>query len=192
MEPEMSKFTIHTKETAPAEALPALEKAEKKFGRIPNLIGGLSEAPVAAEAYLTLSELVSRSSFTPAERHVVWFTVNSYHDCRYCMAAHTAIAKMESVDDAVIDAARNVESYDDPRLESLRQFTLSIVEKRGWVNDEETESFLAAGFTRQQILEIVTIIAQKVMSNYTNHLIETPVDDAFAKFAWEKPESVSA
>ena len=187
----MSKFTVHTKETAPAEARPALEKAEKTFGRIPNLIGGLSESPVAAEAYLTLSELVGNTSFTPTERHVVWFTVNAYHDCRYCMAAHTAIAKMEKVDNAVIESARNVESYDDPRLESLRRFTLLIVENRGWVDESETDAFLAAGFTRQQILEIVTIVAQKVISNYSNHLIETPVDDPFAKFSWEKPVTAS-
>lgn len=188
----MSQFTIHTKETASEAAQRVLGKAEKKYGRIPNLIGALAEAPIAAEAYLTLSDLVNKSSFTPTERHVVWFTINAYHDCRYCMAAHMAIAKSEKVDAQVIETARNVESYDDPRLESLRQFTLSLVENRGWVNEAEVDAFLAAGFTRQQILEIVTVVAHKVMSNYSNHLIETPIDEPFAKFAWEKPEHVEA
>lgn len=187
----MSRFTIHTKETAPQASLPVLEKAEKKYGRIPNLIGALAEAPVTAEAYLVLSDLVTKSSFSPTERHVVWFTINAYHDCRYCMAAHTAIAQMEKVDGSVIDAARGVDNYDDPRLEALRKFTLSVVENRGWVDDGEVDAFLAAGFTKQQILEIVTVVAHKVISNYSNHLVETPVDDAFAKFAWEKPETVS-
>jgi hypothetical protein len=32
----------------------------------------------------------------------------------------------------------------------------------------------------------VLILAQKVMSNFTNHLAETPVDDAFQTFSWSK------
>lgn len=188
----MSQFTIHTKETAPEAAHVILDQAEKKYGRIPNLIGGLAEAPIAAEAYLVLSQLVQKSSFTPTERHVVWFTVNAYHDCRYCMAAHTAIAHMEKIDSKVIETARNVDTYDDPRLEALRKFTLTVVENRGWIEEADTNAFLDAGFTRAQILEIVTIVAHKVISNYSNHLIETPLDDAFAKFAWKKPEEVEA
>ena len=188
----MSQFTIHTKETAPAASEPILAQAEKKFGQVPNLIGALAEAPVAAEAYMALSDLVNRSSFSPTERHVVWFTINAFHDCRYCMAAHTAIAGMEKIDAGVVETARKVESYEDPRLESLRKFTLAIVEKRGWVDETEIEGFLAAGFTRQQVLEIVTVVAHKVISNYSNHLIETPVDNVFAKFAWENPANAVA
>ena len=188
----MSKFPVHTKETAPSDSLQALNKAEKKFGRVPNLLGALAEAPIAAEAYLSLSELVNRSSFTPTERHVIWFTINAYHECRYCMAAHTAIANMEKIDPHVIESARKVESYDDPRLEALRNFTLLLVENRGWADGEDVEAFLGAGFSRQQVLEIVTFIAHKVMSNYSNHLVETPVDKAFESFAWQKPETVSS
>ena len=188
----MSQFTIRTKETAPQAAQRVLEKAERKYSRIRNLIGALAEAPIAAEAYLTLSDLVNKSSFTPTERHVIWFTINAYHDCRYCMAAHTAIAHAEKVEADVIETARKVEAYDDPRLETLRQFTLTVVENRGWVDEAKVNAFLDSGYTRQQILEILTAVAHKVMSNYSNHLIETPVDKPFAKFEWQKPENVEA
>ena len=188
----MADFTIHTAETAPTEAQRALETARKKFGRVPNLIGALAEAPIAAEAYLTLSDLVSRSSFTPTERHVVWFTINAYHECTYCMAAHTGIAQAEKVDAAVIETARAVGQYEDQRLETLRQFTLTMTENRGWVDAATVDAFLGAGFTKQNVLEVVTIIAHKVMSNYSNHLIGTELDDAFSKFRWESPASQTA
>ena len=183
----MSAFTIHTSETAPAASQVALDQAKAKYGMVPNLIGGLAESAPAAEAYLALSELAGRTSFTPTERHVIWFTINAEHECHYCMAAHTAIAHSEAIEQSVIDTAREVGRYDDPRLETLRQFTLQMVQQRGWVPEEDVQAFLDAGFTRAQVLEVVTLIAHKTISNYTNHLLETPVDPPFAKFEWTAP-----
>ena len=64
--------------------------------------------------------------------------------------------------------------------------TLSVVKNRGNVSDEELKAFYDAGYGERQLLEIILGLSQKVISNYTNHIAETPVDDAFEKFAWEK------
>ncbi len=188
----MTTFTIHTADSAPAESKEQLETTQKRKGLIPNLYGVLAEAPIALEAYETLANLLMRSSFTPTERHVVWFTINAYHDCHYCMAAHTRLAKGEKVPEDVIETARAVGSYEDPKLEALRVFTLNLVENRGWASPEGLEAFLGAGFTKQNVLEIVVVIAHKVLSNYTNHIVDTPVDDAFKRFTWTKPVSDAA
>lgn len=185
----MSTFTIHTLESAPEASRPALEKAKAKYGMVPSLAGGLAESPVALEAYFALSELAGRTSFTPTERTVVWLTLNAEHECHYCMAAHTAIAHSENIDQAVIDTAREVGQYDDPHLEALRQFTLQVVQQRGWVPEENVATFLAAGFSRQQVLEVVMLVAHKTISNYSNHLLETPVDAPFAKYEWTAPSA---
>ncbi len=111
----MTTFTIHTADSAPAESKARLETTQRRTGLIPNLYGVLAEAPIALEAYDTLGDLLMRSSFTPTERHVVWFTINAYHDCHYCMAAHTLLAKGEKVPEDVIEAARAVRSYEDPK-----------------------------------------------------------------------------
>ncbi len=197
----MTTFTIHTPDSAPAESKQLLESIQRRNGlvpnlmdlsRIPNLYGVLAEAPIAVEAYETLANLLMRSSLTPTERHVVWFTINAYHDCHYCMAAHTLLAKREKVPEDVIETARAVGSYEDPKLEALRVFTLNLVESRGWASAEALDAFLGAGFTKQNVLEIVVAISHKVLSNYTNHIVETPVDDAFKRFTWTKPVSDAA
>jgi AhpD family alkylhydroperoxidase len=188
----MTTFTIHTAESAPAESKELLEATKQRVGKIPNLYGVLAEAPIAVEAYDALGALLMRSSFTPAERHVVWFTINAYHDCHYCMAAHTFLAKGEGVPEEVIETARAVGTYDDAKLEALRVFTLKMVENRGWTSPEGLEAFLAAGFTKQNVLEVVVVIAHKVLSNYTNHIVDTPVDDVFGRFTWVKPVSNAA
>ena len=188
----MTTFTIHTTDSAPAGSKERLAAAQQHYGRIPNLYGVLAEAPIAVEAYDMLGGLLMQASFTPTERHVVWFTINAYHDCHYCMAAHTLLAKGERVPEDVIETARAAGSYEDPKLEALRVFTLKAVENRGWVSPEDLDAFLAAGFTKQNVLEIVVVIAHKVLSNYTNHIVATPVDDAFKQFTWTKPVANAA
>jgi alkylhydroperoxidase family enzyme len=49
-----------------------------------------------------------------------------------------------------------------------------VVYERGHAGDAAVDAFLAAGFTRRNVLEVVTIIATKTISNYTNHLTRTP------------------
>ncbi len=185
----MNTFTIHDTETAPIASKPFIERAQQKYGMVPNLIGLLAEAPVAVEAYQTLAGLFTQSSFTPTERNIVWLTNNYENECEYCMAAHTGIAKSEKVDDAVIEALRNGQLLADPRLQALRQFTTALVVNRGWVGGDEVDAFLAAGYTKQNVLELLVGIAHKVISNYANHLADTPVDPPFQKFAWVKSKA---
>ncbi len=187
----MSGFQIHSLDTAPEDAKAVLAKTKAKYGFVPNLIGGLAEAPAAAEAYLAVGEAFASSSFTPTERHVVWFTINAIHGCDYCMAAHTGIAKSESIAEDVIETARAGGDYSDPRLQALKELTTKMVLDRGWVKPEEIEAFLAAGFTRRNVLEVILGISHKVLSNYTNHVVGTPVDRPFAPFEWVPPAAAA-
>jgi uncharacterized peroxidase-related enzyme len=182
----VATFTIHNSKTAPDGSKPFIEQAQKQFGMVPNLIGLLAESPVAVETYLTLSGLFSRSSLSPTERNLVWLTINYENECHYCMAAHTGIAKGEKVDQNIIDAIRTGESIADPRLQALREFTSSVVVNRGWIDESEVDAFLAAGFTRENVFDVLVGVAHKVLSNYSNHIAETPVDAPFQKFVWEK------
>lgn len=180
----MTDFTIHTANSHPAEAAEVIAKTKAKHGFVPNLIGALAEAPEAAEAYLALTDAMYNSAFTAEERNVVWLTLNAWHGCHYCMAAHTGIAKMEGVAEEVIDIARKAGDYPDPKLQALKEFTVKMVEKRGWVDPSEVDAFIAAGFTKRHVLDVVLAISHKTLSNYANHIVGTPVDDAFSAFEW--------
>ena len=188
----MPDFTIHTQETAPAASKPMLEGLQKAIGFVPALYGVLAEAPKALEAYEVLARLFKGTSLTTTEQHVVWLTINYENNCGYCVPAHTGLAKMDAVPDGVIEALRNGTAIADPKLEALRQFTVQVVNKRGWANEGEVQAFLDAGYTRQQILEVILGLAHKVISNYTNHMANTPVDAPFKRFAWEKPKATEA
>lgn len=184
-------FTLHEIETAPEAAKPLLEAARKSFGMVPNLHRVLAEAPAALEAYGTLWGLFDRSSFTPAERQVIYLTSNFENECRYCMAGHTVLAKAAGVPAEAIEALREGKPLADAKLEALHAFTRTVVVNRGWVPQEGLEAFLAAGYTRQQVLEVILGVAVKVISNYTNHLAETPLDPFMKDTVWAPPASRS-
>ncbi len=182
----MSTLKIHSIETAPQESKPMLEGALQRFGMVPGLHGVLAESPNTYQAYGKLHELFQNSSFNNEELTVIWQTINVEHECHYCVPAHTGIAHMMKIDSALIDALRDRTEIQDNKLQVLHETTLSIVRNRGRISDAELEAFYAAGYGQKQVLEIILGIAQKTISNYTNHIANTPIDEPFKKFVWNK------
>ena len=74
---------------------------------------------------------------------------------------------------------------DDAKLEALRVFAEQVNVSRGRPTTAEVDALLAAGYTNRTVLEVVLGTSMKVLSNYTNHITETPLDDAFAGNAWK-------
>ncbi|PKG55385.1 carboxymuconolactone decarboxylase [Shewanella sp. Choline-02u-19] len=181
----MSHFKLHTVETAPAKSKPILENAAKQMGAVPGLFAVMAESPNTLEAYTQLHQQFASSSFNAEELTVVWQTINVEHQCHYCVPAHTGIAHSMKVDGALTDALRNREPMPTPKLQALQDLTLSMVRNRGNVSQAELEAFYAAGYGQQQVLEIILGLSQKVISNYVNHVAQTPVDKMFEQFAWK-------
>jgi alkylhydroperoxidase family enzyme len=178
----MSDFTLYTLETAPQAAKPLLEKSVKAFGMLPNLHAVMAQSPQLLDAYQQVHELFQQTSFNADELTVVWQSINIEHDCHYCVPAHTGIAHSMKVDQSIIDALRNKTELADEKLEVLRDTTLAMVRQRGVLSAEDLSKFYAAGYDKQQLLEIVLGLSQKIMSNFTNHLADTPVDAPFKQF----------
>ncbi|MGY0589833.1 MAG: carboxymuconolactone decarboxylase family protein [Paraglaciecola chathamensis] len=181
----MTDFTLHTVETAPEKSKPILEQSQKTNGMLPNLHAVMAEAPGLLEGYQVLHKLFMDSSFDAEEQSVVWQTINVEHNCTYCVPAHTAIAHSMKVSDDLIEALRNTETMPTEKLQALHETTLAMVRERGIVSDDVVQKFYAAGYGQRQLLEIILCLSQKVMSNYTNHVAETPLDEPFKKFAWK-------
>ncbi|QDP02108.1 carboxymuconolactone decarboxylase family protein [Thalassotalea sp. PS06] len=181
----MSKFTIHTLESAPDKSKPLLENSHKAYHMIPNLHGVMAEASSLLAGYQQLGTLFEQTSFNAQELTVVWQTVNVEHECHYCVPAHTGIAHSMKVDPALTEALRNRQPMPNDKLQALQDTVLILVRNRGHISDDEVKRFYDAGYAQQQLLEIILGIAMKVMSNYTNHVADTPVDKPFQQFAWD-------
>lgn len=182
----MTTLKIHNIESAPADAKPLLENSQKAYGMIPGLHGVLAGSPQILQAYQTLHELFTQSSFNEEELTVVWQAINVEHSCHYCVPAHTGIANMMKVDENITEALRNETPLESSKLEALRTMTLAIVKNRGNITQADLDAFYEAGYQEKHVLDIILGLSQKTISNYTNHIANTPVDAAFEKFAWSK------
>ncbi|GBQ93031.1 4-carboxymuconolactone decarboxylase [Acetobacter nitrogenifigens DSM 23921 = NBRC 105050] len=185
----MTQFTAYTADTAPDAAKPIFEGVEAAFGFVPNLQSYMAESPELLSGYTALWDLFSKTTLTTHEQQVVYLTANFENECHYCMTGHTTLAMMQKMDSAVIAALRDGTELPDARLEALHHFTSLVVRNRGWVSDDEVDAFIAAGFTRRNVLEVVLGVATKVISNYTNHIVHTPLDAFMKGNEWTRPEA---
>ena len=188
----MIDFEKHTIETAPEAAKPILQSALKGYGFVPNLYAAMAEAPTILEGYMSLSAIFGKTDLSETEQQIILMTNNRLNGCKYCMAAHTTLSQIAGIDSDIIEALRYDTPIADIKLEALRQFSIAVNETRGWPNDAQLEALLAAGYSRQTVLEVILGTALKVLSNYTNHVADTELDDAFRANAWNSARSAAA
>ena len=180
----MSIFKLHELSSAPEKSREILEKIKKKYGFIPNLYNIMAESPAALKSYTLLSQNISEGILTTVEKNIVLLSVSVENGCTYCTAVHSITSKMEKIDDETIQNLRDNKPVSNERYESLHQIAKSVVNKRGRLLKDEIESFLESGYTKQHLLEIITIVSMKTISNYINHIADTPLDDKFKSQAW--------
>lgn len=188
----MSRFDVLNESNAPQASLATFEAVKENYGFLPNLMGILGASPAAVEAYATLSGIFGKTDLTPVEQQVVLQTVNFENNCTYCVAAHSGISQRVGMADDVLEALRNGTTLPDAKLEALSAFTRIVVRERGYASDDQIDAFLAAGYTKGNVLDVVLGVSLKTLSNYTNHIAETPLDGVFQGFAWTRPELASA
>lgn len=187
----MNNFTIHTEQTAPEGSKNLIQTVKSAYGFLPNLVAVQSESPAMLEAYMSLAGVFDKTSFSETERQIILMTNNRLNGCTYCMAAHTSLSQMAKVPADIIEALRNGSSIEDAKLEALRVFSVRINETRGWVNQSDLDAFFAAGYDQASVLDVIIGTSLKVLSNYTNHIAETPVDKAFQPNAWSAADRVA-
>lgn len=177
-------YPIHTTDTAPLASQSLLSQAQAHYGFIPNAIGAMAESPAVLQAYLTLDELLGKTAFTDIEQHVLLLAITREYECSYCVAAHSAFAKMAGLAPEQVTRLRQGEPLLDKRLQQLQQFAARMVATHGNVSDADVQAMLTAGYTRQQILEVLLLIANKLIAVYANRIMGTDLDTALQSESW--------
>ncbi len=171
-----SGFTQH--QQAPNGLEPIWDFYKSNFGFVPNLGKVMAGSPALIKSYLdTQKNLKEHGKLSQTEINVVQMAIAVENKCEYCTAGHTMVGKaFFKTPEDVMTTVRHRQVVNDPKLNALRNFSIVAYAKKGEVSSQELQEFLSAGYTREQALDVVTCIAAKVMSNYTNSLAETPLD----------------
>jgi len=182
-----SNLSLKTSANAEPEAKALLETTQKKLGFVPNMYHAMANSPGLLNTYMQgYSAFREQSGFSAMEQEVVFLAISQTNGCEYCMAAHSFLAEAASGVPADVTAAiRNGEQLPDLKLNALSIFTQLMVITRGLPSQSDVDAFLSAGYEEKDILEIIHAIAVKTISNYTNHIFHTEVDNIFSPHVWK-------
>lgn len=172
----MSRISFpQTIEQAPAQAQDALKGIHAKLGVTPNLYKLLSLSPAGLEGTLALSGALSKGALEPHLRERIALAVANVNGCDYCNAAHTMIGKSLKLSQDEIDSARDGHAP-DAKVDAAVAFARKVAVNRANVGESDIAAVKHAGYTDGQIVEIVLVVAQNVLTNYVNEVFKTPVD----------------
>jgi alkylhydroperoxidase family enzyme len=179
-------FGYLDQDTAPAASLPLIERSIKAYTFLPKLHAILANAPATYQAYLdTFALFEHNTSLSPLEQQVVFQTANHENACHYCLPGHTFLMQAAGMPQDVIAALRTGAVLADGKLEALHVFARRLIQQRGHLSAPELQEFFAAGYTQRSALEVLVGLAAKLMSNYTNALANTDLDDPVKPYAWK-------
>lgn len=180
----MAEFAIHTLDSAPDGSKEPLVSLQQRLGFIPNLAATMAESPTLIEGFTGLQERLGQTTLTGAEREVVGLTVSFENRCEYSMAAHSTFAQRQGAADEVIAALRSGRELPDARLQALHVFTRELLRGRGHLDAGAVEALYQAGYTTEQLFEVIAQAGYTSMANWAANVAATPVDAAFQAQRW--------
>jgi AhpD family alkylhydroperoxidase len=178
-------FIQHTMETAPTGSKEILNYIKSVQGFLPSLPAAIAESPLALTTFVQSLNAFTNSHFTPLEREVIFLTIDVENRCYYCVAFHSLVSTHIGMNPEFLEALRAGQSPADPKLRILSDMTRMLVRNKGNVDPELIKNFLKAGYSRENIFEILVAWSSQVISNTINHLVEAPLDAPFQKFEWK-------
>ncbi len=170
----MTSFPVPTRADVSPNNQTLFDTLQKGLGMVPNLYAVLAHNDTALGDYLTLQN--RKSTLKAKEREVVNLVVSQVNNCPYCLAAHTAIGKMNGfTDDQILELRTGSASF-DAKLDALAQFVRTTTELRGHPSADAIAAVQAAGYSKANIIDIVMTIGDKVITNFLHGVTQVPID----------------
>ena len=170
----MQKFSIPSREEVSENNQSLFDNLEKGIGFVPNLYAYFGKNDTALGDYLTLQN--RKSTLKAKEREVINLAVSQVNKCQYCLSAHTAIAQMNGFSIDEILEIRKGYSTKDTKLNALAQFSFEVAQHRGKISDAQIDKFFEAGYTEANLIDVIMVIGDKIISNYIHNITKFKVD----------------
>ncbi|WP_291967425.1 carboxymuconolactone decarboxylase family protein [Maribacter sp.] len=170
----MNTFNVPTREEVSEKNQAIFDNLKNALGFVPNLYATYANSDTALENYLNFAN--AKTSLSAKEKEVVNLAVSQVNNCIYCLSAHTAIAKMNGFNDEQIIELRAGKASFDSKLDALAQFAKNITENRGRTDDKVLENYFTAGYTKANLIDTISLVGDKTISNYIHSTTQVPVD----------------
>lgn len=181
----MNHFVQYTSATAPEGSRPMLRQVRKAMGFVPNLYATFAESPAVLQGVLALEASLDKGALTRIQRELVKIAVSTENACSYCVAVHSTLAEMRGARAEIVAAVRSGGPVPDPMVDALVTFTRAVVRHKGFVIHQGISAFLAAGFTKAQVMEVAGHIGLMTFHDHVHAMSQAPLDDPFRPQQWE-------
>lgn len=172
-------FSIPTKDDVSPGNQVIFDNLKMSLGFVPNLYAYFAKSETALGDYIAFQN--RKSSLRAKEREVINLVTSQVNGCRYCQSAHTVLGRMHGfTDDQILELRHGSASF-DPKLDALAKFTKLVVEKKGRLTEEENEGFFAAGYTEANLVDVIIVVGDKIISNYIHNLTGFEIDFPLAE-----------
>ena len=158
--------------SAPNQAL--FDRLQQGVGFVPNMYAFFAHSDTALGDYLALQN--RNSSLRGKEREVINLVVSQLNECGYCLAAHTQMGQANGLTDTQVLEVRGGSATFDPKLDALARLVHATVASHGHPNADAIAAFFAAGYTAENLVDVVLVIGDKTITNYLHGIARVPVD----------------
>jgi alkylhydroperoxidase family enzyme len=178
MKTQMSRFHIHDDLTAPEGSLPVLKGALSSAGQLPNLLGVLAGSPAALRGYARFRGELRKGTLTLPTLERIALAIAEHFNSAPGLAIHQRTARQAGLGLDEVALAREWDSRDE-REAALLRYLKVLVEKNGRAPMHLHEEAREAGWTDEQLLEAIAVVALESFTAMVNVAGEVPVDGSF-------------
>lgn len=167
-------FNVPTRADVSATNQQVFDNLQKGLGFVPNLYAYFAKSETALADYLAFQN--RKSTLRAKEREVINLVVSQVNGCRYCLSAHTVLGKMNGfTEEQIIDLRKGSAGF-DTKIDALVKLSKSITVNRGRADEALVEAFFEAGYTEANLVDVVIVIGDKIISNYIHNLTGFEID----------------
>lgn len=170
----MSRVNIQP-QSAPAASQPLLAQIQQSFGATPNMFKAVANSPAALQSMWGAFGALGKGTLGAKLGEQIAVAIANRNRCEYCLSAHTVLGQKAGASSAEMSAAQTGQSGDAKTAAALT-FTLKVVEQRAQITDADVARLREAGFSDEQIVEIIAHVALNLFTNYINVALDIPVD----------------
>ena len=154
-------------DAATGKARELLDELATRGGEPGPMVRAMANAPALLRGYLDLNRAMKRSHLDRRISERIALAVHEWLGCDYCLAAHTRAARALGLSESDIALARQG-TASDPSIAAMVAFAQQVVAAPSEVSDEQIAELRQLGYTDEQIVEVVGLVALQLLTGAFN------------------------
>ena len=171
----MSRLALPAGDEVPEASKPILDAVNKQLGLVPNMFRLIASSPATLQGFTANNGALGKTLDVKTRERIA-LAVAQANGCDYCLSAHSYIAlNLAKLSPEEVALNRDGRSG-DAKADAAVGFATKLVRERGHVTDADVTGIRDAGFSDSQIVELIAVTAENIVTNLLNIVAATAID----------------